>query len=79
MAMRERIITFLALWIVVAALLSPSTEIFLTIALIGILVTLEVGEFYLPGEAKDSLKFSAYLLLLAFAFIVARKVYSIIK
>jgi len=79
MAMRERVLVFFALWIVIAALLSPSVEVFLTVALIGILITLEVGEFYLPREARDSLKLSAYLLLLAFAFIVARKIYSIIK
>ncbi len=79
MAMRENVILFLAVWIVVSAILSPSTDIFLTIALIGILIALEVGEFYLPRDVKDSLKFSAYLLLLAFAFIVARKVYEVIK
>ena len=79
MAMRENVILFLAVWIVVSAILSPSTDIFLTIALIGIMIALEVGEFYLPRDVKDSLKFSAYLLLLAFAFIVARKVYEVIK
>ena len=79
MAMRDNVVLFLAFWLVVSALLSPSTEIFLTVALIGILITLEVGEFYLPKDVKDSLKFSAYLLLLAFAFIVARKVYEVLK
>ena len=79
MAMRENVILFLALWILVSAILSPSTGIFLTIALIGMLIALEVGEFYLLKDVKDSLKFSAYLLLLAFAFIVARKVYEVIK
>ncbi len=79
MAMRENVILFLALWIVVSAMISPSTGVFLTIALIGILIVLEVGEFYLPMDVKESLKFSAYLLLLAFAFIVTRKVYEIIK
>lgn len=79
MAMRENVFLFLALWIVVSAMISPSTGVFLTIALIGILIVLEVGEFYLPMDVKESLKFSAYLLLLAFAFIVTRKVYEIIK
>ena len=79
MAMRDTILLFLAIWVVVSAILSPSTAVFLTIVLIGILIVLEVGEFYLPRETKDSLKFSAYLLLLAFAFIVSRKVYEIIK
>lgn len=77
--MRENVVAFLAVWLVVSAVVSPSTEIFMTIALIGILITLEVGEFYLPKVTKESLKLSAYLLLLVFSFIVARKVYEIIK
>jgi len=79
MAVRENAILFLAVWMVLSAVLSPSTEVFMTIALIGILITLEVGEFYLPAETKEALKYSAYFLLLVFAFIVARKVYEIIK
>ncbi|NJE62125.1 hypothetical protein [Thermococcus sp. 21S7] len=79
MAMRENVFLFFTIWVVLSALLSPSIEIFLTVVLIGILITLEVGEFYLPRDVKDSLKFSAYLLLLAFAFIVARKVYEVLR
>ncbi|ASI98392.1 hypothetical protein [Thermococcus celer] len=79
MAMRENVILFLALWVVISALIIPSVEIFLTVALIGILITLEVGEFYLPRDVKSSLKLSAYLLLLVFSFIVAKRVYEIIK
>ena len=79
MAMRDNLLLFLALWIVVSALLTPSTQVFLTVALIGILITLEVGEFYLPRETKESLKLSAYFLLMVFAFIVAKKVYEVLK
>jgi len=79
MAMRDGLIVFLAVWIVLSAILSPSTQVFLTLALIGILIVLEIGEFYLPGETKESLKLSAYFLLMVFAFIVARKVYEVIK
>ncbi len=79
MAMRDNLLLFLALWIVVSALLIPSTQVFLTVALIGILITLEVGEFYLPRETKESLKLSAYFLLMVFAFIVAKKVYEVLK
>ena len=79
MAVRESPLLFLAAWMVVSALLSPSTGVFLTVALIGILIILEVGEFYLPAETKESLKYSAYFLLLVFAFIVARKVYEILR
>ncbi|AMQ18848.1 hypothetical protein [Thermococcus peptonophilus] len=79
MAMRENLITFFAVWIVVSAIFSPSVEIFLTVALIGILITLELGEFYLSRDVKDSLKLSAYFLLVIFAGIVARKVYEVLK
>ena len=79
MAMRENMIIFLAVWVVSAALLSPSLNIFLTVALIGILIVMEIGEFYLSGETKETLKLSAYFLLLIFAFIVAQKVYEVIK
>ena len=79
MAMRENILLFLALWLIIAALATPSFAVFIVIALIGILITLEIGEFYLPKDVKSSLKLSAYLLLLAFAFIMARKVYEILR
>jgi Flp pilus assembly protein TadB len=79
MVMRDLLLAFLAVWIVASAILSPSTGVFLTVALIGILIVLEIGEFYLPRETKESLKLSAYLLLIVFSFIVARKVYEILK
>ena len=79
MAMRENMIIFLAVWVILAALLSPSLGIFLTVALIGILIVMEIGEFYLSGETKETLRLSAYFLLLIFAFIVAQKVYEVIK
>ncbi len=79
MAMRENMVIFLEVWVVLAALLSPSLGIFLTVALIGILIVMEIGEFYLSGETKETLRLSAYFLLLIFAFIVAQKVYEVIK
>jgi len=79
MAMRDALLVALAVWVVLSALLSPSTQIFLTVALIGILIVLEIGEFYLPRETKESLRLSAYFLLIVFAFIVAKKVYEVIK
>ncbi|WP_010479313.1 hypothetical protein [Thermococcus zilligii] len=79
MAVREYLMIFLSVWIVISAVLSPSTEVFLTVTLIGILITLEVGEFYLPEETKEGLKYSAYFLLLVFLAIVAMKVYEILS
>ena len=78
MAVRDYLIAFLGIWIVISAVLSSSTGVFLTVTLIGILITLEVGEFYLSDETKEGLKYSAYFLLLVFAFIVIKKVYEII-
>ena len=77
--MRENMLIFLAIWIILTALLSPSLGIFLTVSLIGILIVLEIGEFYLSKETKEILKMSSYFLLLIFAFIVAQKVYEVIK
>ncbi len=77
--MRENMLIFLAIWIILAALLSPSLSIFLTVSLIGILIVLEIGDFYLSKETKEMLKMSSYFLLLIFAFIVAQKVYEVIK
>ncbi|GAB6101046.1 hypothetical protein JCM16138_02690 [Thermococcus atlanticus] len=79
MAMRENMLIFLAIWIILAALLSSSLSIFLTVSLIGILIVLEIGDFYLSKETKEMLKMSSYFLLLIFAFIVAQKVYEVIK
>ena len=77
--MRENVLIFLAVWIILGGLLSPSLEIFLTVTLVGILIVLEIGDFYLPKEMKDVLKVSSYFLLLVFAFIVIQKVYGVIK
>jgi len=74
MALSDYLMLFLALWTVASALLAPSTDIFLTVILIGILIVLEVGEFYLSRETKESLKYSAYFLLLVFVLIIARKI-----
>jgi len=79
MAVSDYLILFLGVWIVLSALLAGSPEVFLTVALIGILITLEVGEFYLSGETKEGLKYSSYFLLLVFVVIVILKVYSILK
>ena len=79
MAVSDYIIFFLALWIVISAIFSPSTNIFLTLVLIGVLIVLEVGEFYLAKETREDLKYSAYFLLLVFSVIVMLKIYGIIR
>ncbi|ASJ01660.1 hypothetical protein [Thermococcus gorgonarius] len=79
MAVRDYLVIFLGVWIVISAVLSPSTEVFLTVALIGILITLEVGEFYLAEETKEGLKYSAYFLLFVFLVVVVMKVYEILN
>lgn len=79
MAVSDYIIFSLALWIVISAIFSPSTDIFLTLVLIGVLIVLEVGEFYLAKETREDLKYSAYFLLLVFSVIVMLKIYGIIR
>ena len=79
MDVRETLLLFFALWLFIAAAVVPSVSVYLTVALIGILIVLELGEFYLPKSTKEILKFSAYMLLIVFAFIVARKVHEIVK
>jgi len=76
---RDGVILFITLWSIISALASPSVEIFITIELIGTLVTLEVGDLYLPRDTKETLKNISYLLLLVFVFIVARKIYNVVK
>ncbi len=78
MTARDAIILFITLWSIISGILSTSVEVFLTVELIGVLIALEIGDFYLPNETKEALKNVAYILLLIFAFIVARKIYSII-
>ncbi|WP_456449878.1 hypothetical protein [Palaeococcus sp. (in: euryarchaeotes)] len=72
------IILFLTIWTLLDALLAHSTEIFLTILLIGTLITLELGEFFMRKESKDFLKSITYLLLIIFAIIVMKKVYEVL-
>jgi len=77
-AVRDFIIVFFALWLLLGAVLVPSVSVYLTLVLIGILIVLELGDFYLPNSTKETLKYSAYMLLIVFAFIVARRVWEIV-
>jgi len=79
MVVRTIILIFFALWLIILATLVSSVSIYLTLVLIGILIVLELGDFYLPNSTKETLKISAYFLLMVFAFIVAKKVYEVLK
>ena len=73
------IILFLAIWAILDALLAPSPDIFLTILLIGTLIALELGDFFMRKESKDALKSVAYLLLIIFAVMVIKKIAEVIQ
>ncbi|XRO75823.1 hypothetical protein ACO3TA_02900 [Methanocaldococcus sp. 28A] len=73
------IIVFLSLWAILDALFSPSVDIFFTILLIGTLICLEIGNFFINKKSKEILKSINYLLMGIFVFIVINKIYNIIK
>ncbi|XRP97093.1 hypothetical protein ACO3UB_00840 [Methanocaldococcus sp. 16A] len=73
------IIVFLSLWAILDALFSPSVDIFFTILLIGTLICLEIGDFFINRRSKEILKSISYLLMGVFVFIVINKIYNIIK
>ncbi len=75
--MRNYIILFLSLWAVIIGILAP-TDIYLILLLIGLLITVSIGENYLTKEGKFILKSLIYVLLLLFISIVVNKIYDIL-
>jgi hypothetical protein len=79
MDVRMYIIISFALWLLVGAVVVSSVSVYVPLVLIGILVVLAIGDFYLPDSTKEALRYSAYMMLIVFAFIVAKKVWEIVK
>lgn len=79
MDVEDYILLFLSLWILISALAVKSVDVFLTLTLIGLLITLEVGNLFLSREQKENLKPLVELLLVIFAIIVMKKVYEILS
>ncbi|WP_258083297.1 hypothetical protein [Thermococcus thermotolerans] len=75
----DYVVLFISLWVLVSALAAGSVDVFLTLTLIGLLITLEVGGLFMSREQKESLKPMVELLLLIFAVIVVKKVYEVLS
>ncbi len=79
MDVEDYIITFLSIWVLISALATKSVDVFLTLTLIGLLITLEVGGLFLDKEQKENIKPAIELLLIVFGIIVAKKVYEVLS
>lgn len=79
MDVEDYILLVLSIWILISALVTGSIDVFLTLTLIGLLITLEVGSLFLSKEQKESLKPLVELLLVIFAIIVMKKVYEVLS
>ncbi|CAI1492457.1 MULTISPECIES: hypothetical protein [Thermococcus] len=79
MDVEDYMLLFLSVWILISALATSSVSVFLTLTLIGLLITVEVGSLFLSREQKESLKPLIELLIVVFAIIVMGRVYSILS
>lgn len=79
MDVEDYILLFLSAWVLISALATRSIDVFLTLALIGLLMTLEVGGLFLSREQKENLKPLVELLLVIFAIVVMKKVYEVLS
>ncbi|USS41077.1 hypothetical protein NF865_02345 [Thermococcus aggregans] len=79
MDVEDYILLFLSIWVLISALATGSVDVFLTLTLIGLLITLEVGGLFLSKEQKENLKPLVELLLVIFAIIVMKKVYEVLS
>lgn len=78
MDVEDYILLFLSFWVLASALAVKSVEVFLTLTLIGLLITLEVGSLFLSREQKENMQPLVELLLVIFAIIVMKKVYEVL-
>ncbi|WP_297502985.1 hypothetical protein [Thermococcus sp.] len=79
MDVEDYMLLFLAVWILLSAIIVGSVDVFLTLTLIGILITLEVGGLFLDREQKEGMKPLVELLILLFTLIVLKKVYEVLS
>lgn len=79
MDVEDYVVLVLSLWVIVSALTAGSVDVFLTLTLIGLLITLEVGGLFMSREQKESLKPMVELLIVIFAIIVMKKVYEVLS
>lgn len=72
------LILVLTLWVVLCSTMVKTTDVFLTLMLIGLLVVMEVGGGYIKPEIKKGMKTVIYILLFIFLIVVARKVLEVL-
>jgi len=74
----DLILLTISLWLYMCLVLVKSTELFVTLLLIWLLVVFEVANLYIHPDVRVNLKLVIYVLLTAFAVIVIRKVMNIL-
>lgn len=79
MDVEDYILLFLSLWVLGSAVIIRSVDVFLTLTLIGLLITVEVGGLFMSREQKESLKPLVELLVIIFTIIVMGKVYEVLN
>jgi len=79
MDVEDYMLLFLSAWVLISALATSSVSVFLTLTLIGLLITVEVGSLFLSREQKESLKPLIELMIVVFAIVVMERVYSILS
>ncbi|WP_297437266.1 hypothetical protein [Thermococcus sp.] len=79
MDVEDYFILFISAWVLVSALAVKSVDVFLTLTLIGLLITLEVGSLFLSKEQKEDLKPLVELLIVIFVVIVMKKIYGVLS
>ncbi len=72
------ILFFVAIWAILDALFTHSVDIFFTVLLIGFMICIEIGDFFIDKKSKEILKSMNYVLLVIFAMIVINKVREIL-
>ncbi|WP_048147100.1 hypothetical protein [Pyrococcus abyssi] len=79
MDVEDYMLLFLTAWILVSALATSKVDVFLTLALIGILIVRTVGSEFLSKRQKDNLSPIIEILLAIFVIIVLKKVYEVLS
>lgn len=78
MDVEDYILLFLTVWMTGSALAVDSLDVFLTLILIGLLITVEVGGLFMSRKQKENLRPLIELLLVVFTIIVLKKVYDVL-
>jgi hypothetical protein len=78
MRVKDSIILYFSVWALISALFAPSIDLFFTLLLIGFLIFIEIGDFFIDNNSKEVLKSFKYVLIAIFVFIVVDKIKTIL-